>query len=261
MIENIPDTLIPAVLIALGSTLGSFLNVVAVRYISHEDIVKKPSHCTRCQRRLAWFELIPLVSFIFLRGRCRSCRQPISIQYPVIEMLAAISTLIIFSPLPASGAAMLAATLSLAAVSVLLVLAAIDSRTMILPDMFIIILTGVIVLQLLASGLFSVSSVMGAAVGASFLLLLWLLTKRQGIGLGDVKLAIPLGLLVGWPGIISLLLLAFISGGLWGMYLLALARATRKTAVPFGPFLVAAAIVCIWWPSAPAVILSALLWP
>lgn len=255
------DAISAIALLAVGASLGSFLNVVALRYISHKDIVKKPSHCPHCHRSLEWFELIPLVSFILLRGRCRSCRQPISIQYPVIEMLAAISALIIFSPLPAGSAAMLSAVLSLAAVCLLLVLAAIDSRTMILPDMFIGMLTGVIVLQLAASGMFSASRIVGAAAGAGFLLLLWLLTKRQGIGLGDIKIAVPLGLLVGWPGIISLLLLAFMSGGLWGIYLLALKGATRKTAVPFGPFLVGAAIMCIWWPSAPASILSALLWP
>lgn len=255
------DAIFTIALIALGACLGSFVNVVALRYILKEDVVKKRSHCPHCQRRLAWFELIPLVSFVALRGRCRLCHEPISLQYPVIEALTAASSLIIFSPLPVSLAGLIPPLLSLAAVCLLLILAVIDSRTMVLPDVFIMLLAAVTVLYLLITHQFALAHLVGAAVGAGFLLILWVVTRRQGIGLGDIKLGVPLGLLVGWPAVVALLLLAFVAGGVWGLYLLAFTGATRKTAVPFGPYLSAAAMASIWWPHLPSIILSLLGWP
>lgn len=256
-----PPNLIPILLAAFGACLGSFVNVVALRFITHEDIVKKRSYCPHCHRRLTWFELIPIISYILLRGRCRLCHEPISLQYPVIEALTAISAIIIFSPLPVSLAGLIPPLLSLAAVCLLLILAVIDSRTMVLPDVFIILLAGLVALQLVVTKQLNLAHLVGAAVGAGFLLILWVVTRRQGIGLGDIKLGVPLGLLVGWPAVVALLLLAFVAGGVWGLYLLAFTGATRKTAVPFGPYLSAAAMASIWWPHLPSIILSLLGWP
>lgn len=247
--------------LAVGACLGSFLNVVALRFISGEDIVKKPSHCTHCQRRLAWWELIPLISFVSLRARCRTCHQSISIQYPIVELLTAVSTLVIFSAPIAPGIPLVSAILSLVIVCLLLILAVIDARTMILPDIFIGLLTAAVILQLLVARNFPITHLLGAAAITGFLSLLWILTNKRGIGLGDVKIGAPLGLLVGWPGIVSLILVAFMAGGTWGMYLLATKQATRKTAVPFGPFLAGAALLFILWPTGPAVILELLGWP
>ncbi len=255
------DAISAVALLALGACLGSFLNVVALRFISREDIVRKPSHCPHCQRRLAWFELIPLISFMLLRGRCRTCHKDISVQYPVVELLTAVSTLILFTPIPATSGSFFTALSSVVIICLLLVMSVIDSRTMILPDLFIILLSGVVAVQLFIHKNFSAAHLVGLIVGAGFLLLLWILTRQQGIGLGDVKLGAPLGLLAGWPAIISVLLVAFMAGGIWGMYLLAFKGATRKTAVPFGPFLAAAAILFVLWPSGPVRILNLLGWP
>lgn len=237
----------PVLLFVIGAIVGSFLNVVALRSMTKEDIIAKPSHCPHCQRRLAWFELIPILSFIFLRGRCSSCGQAISIQYPLIEGLTGLAAVLIFTTAPL---VVPSASLIFIAVCLLVVLSVIDSRTLLLPDRFITILLAVALIKqaINPSSEILITSFWGIAIGAGFLLLVWLITRGSGIGLGDVKLMVPVGILLGM-NVVWVLLLAFIAGGLWGIYLLAARQATPKTAVPFGPFLAAAAIVCLVIPS------------
>jgi len=213
-------------------------------------------------------DIIPILSYIFLRGHCRSCRAKISPQYPLIELAGGISALIILFPLLTMNLNSAAgAILDLVIVITLIVLFTIDLRTLLLPDKYIIFLTVVVVARLLTTHysllttnyqLFT-TTLLGAAIGSGLLGLLWLITRGRGLGLGDVKLMIPLGLLFGYIDTAWLLLTAFFIGGLLAAGLLAAKKVTMKTAVPFGPFLAGAAILFILWPDLPRLLTTLIL--
>lgn len=271
-----------------GAALGSFLNVVILRYPTRP--LTGRSHCPRCHRQLTAWDLIPVLSWIILRGQCRHCHTPISIQYPVVELLSAVAAVLLTRSAIFYQVNPLLVTLEFLVVLTLMVLFAIDLRTMLLPDTFIFILTALVLLVIFSHvlpvlslqnyqpsfssdhslSLFNkinleppsafraslYSALSGAFLGAGLLLLLWLLTSKQGIGFGDVKLMVPLGLLFGPVNTILLLFVAFICGGFVGTYLLVTKQATLKTAVPFGPFLAGAAIIFILFPRIPTYLLS-----
>lgn len=227
----------------IGLAAGSFLNVLIIRFEREGADVTGRSRCPACRQVLRWWEMIPVVSYLVLRGRCHRCRAPISPQYPLVEIIVAAFWVFAWPDI-----------LTAAIMTTLLLLLVIDTRTMLLPDVYIVWLSVFVLLKLWSSpGLLSSGSAIGALVGAGFLLLLWTVTSGRGLGFGDVKIMIPLGLLLGWMGAVTLLFLAFVSGGLLGAVLLATKRATLKTAVPFGPFLIAAALLLIALPHlAPA---------
>ena len=234
----------------LGLAVGSFLNVLIIRFDREGARLTDRSLCPACGRKLLWWEILPVLSYLTLRGRCRSCRSPISPQYPLVEIIVAIFWVFAWPDV-----------LTSAIMSVLLLLMIIDIRAMLLPDIYVIWLSLLVLLKLwLSPELLSPASFLGVLVGAGFLLLLWLITRGRGIGFGDVKIMIPLGLLLGWSGAATLLLFAFIGGGLVGAALLAGKLATLKTAVPFGPFLIVAALVLIVAPGLAPAFLSFLVY-
>lgn len=218
------------------------------------------SACPHCQRTLRWWELVPLISFTLLQGCCRRCRAPLSLQYPIIEFTMGVLTLFILWPTAAvsSGSALALGFMNLAIISCLVVLFVIDLYTFLLPDFFISLLGALVIVRYLLdpNHLSLTLLIFGAAVGSGALFLLWLLTKKRGIGLGDVKLLIPLGLLFGVSQVVFLLWLAFIVGGVVSIGLLWSGRATMKTAVPFGPFLTGSAVLLLLFPQTDALFLS-----
>lgn len=271
-------------LFSFGAVIGSFLNVVILRFIAGEEIVRKRSHCPACRHELTWYELIPILSFVLQRGRCRSCRAMISVQYPVVEFVSGILLTTLLIPLPYSPAGTLGSALLFTVISLLIVMFVIDLKTFLLPDVFVILLGIVVIAWTLVpyaarvfypfaediivgndpmhvfAELDMLSRISGAAVGGGFLFSLWLITRGRGIGLGDVKLAIPLGFLFGPQGSATLLFIAFIIGGLVAVYLLLMKKAKPKTPIPFGPFLCGTSIVLLIWPMMMD-ILWHLIWP
>lgn len=238
------------ILFALGVALGSFLNVVILRSpeIGQGRGLLNRSRCPHCGQTLRWWELVPIFSFLALGGRCARCQAPISIQYPAVELAMGVAAVALADPI------------LIAIAATLLVLLVIDWRTMLLPDRFIWLLAGLVAVRLVTRQPIGwLEAVAGVGVGAGFLLGLWAASRGRGIGLGDVKLLAPLGALFGPWGAGTLLLLAFWSGGLVALYLLASGRAGLKTAIPFGPFLIGAALLLMLWPTLPEQ-LYALLW-
>lgn len=233
-----------------GAVVGSFLNVVILRYLSGENIVSDRSRCPRCRQVLRWWELIPLLSFAMLGGKCARCHKKISVQYPIVEAATAVAFMLAVSGQPRSWL-LLAPALTI--ICVLIVLFVIDLYEKILPNIFLFVLTGAVLARLAQTRSFQIS---GLLLGVGFLGLLWLGTKviygRPGIGEGDVLLMIPLGLLFSWQATAVLLFLAFIVGGLVGLALLATKKVSMKTAIPFGPFLCGAAILLLLFPRIPA---------
>src|SRR3989344_4983533 len=197
---------------AFGAALGSFLNVVIMRYPAEAPTGR--SHCPHCGKTLPWPELAPLISFAWQRGRCRRCRHQLSWQYPLVEGVMGLITLALFMPVPEDPLAFALASLAAAISALLIVLFVIDLRTMFLPDIFIFLLAlfvaAHVALRITSYGLPVTSSLWGAAIGTGFLALLWAGTAGRGIGLGDVKLMLPLGAFFGPIDTAFLLLTAFI---------------------------------------------------
>ncbi len=225
-------------LFLLGLGAGSFLNVLALRYkpggwIFTRDILSGRSHCPICQKQLRWYELIPILSFAIQLGQCRHCHQRISRQYPIVEILSGLT--FVLAPIYADPA-----PIWIFVVLTLILIALIDYRLSIIPDQLNLFLA---VLGLASVGL---ESIWGVTFGAGLFGLIILLTKRKGMGMGDLKLAAALGFLFGWPKIILIAGLAFVIGGLWAAALLLAKKKSLKDAIPFGPFLAIAAVVVIF---------------
>jgi prepilin signal peptidase PulO-like enzyme (type II secretory pathway) len=226
-----------------GLACGSFFTVAVSRWPRGESLVRPRSHCTGCQRTLAVRELIPVLSWLVQRGHCRGCGSRIGWRYPVIELTSGILAAASIAAFGPTWRGLAAALLALALVPVVVI----DLEHRLIPD--------VIVLPTAALGLAAAAladparwwvPAVAAGAAAGFLLLLWLVYP-SGMGLGDVKLALLLGAVLG-ASVIPALALAFGAGAILGLALLVrLGRRARKIAVPFGPFLAAGALVALFW--------------
>ena len=227
----------------MGAVFGSFLNVVTYRLPRHESVVTPASHCTRCGTPVKPYDNIPILSWLLLRGHCRGCGEPISVRYPLVEALTA--TLCVGAVLVHHSAASIA--LSIALILLLVPAAVIDLEHRIIPNRITalgVVLALVIGLTLDPAG--EPQRLIAAASAGGFLLVA-ALAYPGGMGMGDVKLAGMMGLFLG-SAVAPALLIALITGVLLGAGVIARkgARAGRKTAIPFGPFLSLGALVAIY---------------
>lgn len=241
-----------AVAIVAGLILGSFLNVCIARLPRHESIVKPRSHCLACGIQIRASDNIPLLSWINLRGRCRHCRQPISIQYPLVEL----GTTLLFCGCVFQTAATWQTILDAAACFFLLGLLAMDWQTMLLPDSFT--LTGLalaFVLQVCAPGLhdrayIAWKTLAEAALAAALLLIVlciyWLVRRRQGIGWGDVKLLAMIAAFLGLPSALFAYFFGVVGAAAFAVILIARRRARGFDRIPFGTFLAGAGILAVF---------------
>jgi leader peptidase (prepilin peptidase)/N-methyltransferase len=227
----------------LGAIFGSFLNVVAYRLPRHESLIAPSSRCPKCGTPVKPYDNIPIVSWLLLRGHCRSCAAPISPRYPLVEALTA--ALCVGAVLVHSSAVGIAMSLTL----ILLVVPAamIDLEHRIIPNKLTAL--GAVVALVLGTALDPAGEperLLAAAAAGGFLLVA-ALAYPGGMGMGDVKLAAVLGLLLG-RAVAPALLIALLSGVVVGIFVMARkgAHAGRKTAVPFGPFLALGALVAVF---------------
>jgi len=253
-------------LFVFGIAMGSFLNVVATRYdgehfLFSNKLIGGRSRCEQCKETLRWFELVPLFSFMAQGARCRRCQARLSSQYPIVELLS--GTVFVFVPLvlgvghtlgigAIAGAPLaLLAALWIAVFEALLVMALIDIRLGIIPDEINIFLVIVGVLFLLIPVPLTIIAIIPkiiSALGAgAFFALLIAVTRGKGMGMGDLKLAIPLGLLFGWPEIVLVLMAAFVIGAVVGLVAVARGTNSMKGTLPFGPFLALGAVTAFFW--------------
>ena len=231
------------VVTSLGICVGSFLNVVIYRLPRGESIATGRSHCTLCGKVIAWYDLLPVVSYLLLGGKCRHCKAVISWRYPLVECLTAglfLALYLHFGWHPTLLKYLFLAAL-LAAVSF------IDLEHFLIPNS--LVLAGVIFgigFGFFVHDISFWSALLGAASCSGFLLLV-ALVSRGGMGLGDVKLAVVTGLFLGWPeGLVGLLAGVF-AGGLLGIALLVTGIKGRKDPVPFGPFIALGAMIALFW--------------
>lgn len=255
---------IPAVILFIfGTAVGSFLNVIIYRTRLGETWIKGRSRCDDCKKTIAWYDNVPLLSYVLLGAKCRFCKKPLSISHPVVEGLTGILFVwwyvagFLFFQLSQQPFNVLQPLFWLAVGLILLVITIVDLREMIIPDSAVValfILTLLYRLGLTAVGVMQVADLRNALVSmvlaGLFFFLLWLGTKGRGMGFGDVKLAFPLALLLGWPKVLVWIFLAFTIGAVVGVVLMALGRVKFKQAVPFGPFLVLGTLLSLIWGDA-----------
>ncbi|OGZ32672.1 MAG: hypothetical protein A3H02_01235 [Candidatus Niyogibacteria bacterium RIFCSPLOWO2_12_FULL_41_13] len=218
-----------------GLILGSFANLIIFRLHTGEKILFARSKCLNCRKTLKWFELIPVASFIFQKGRCRNCETRLSLQYPAVELLSGLLFLFIWLKFLTYSPEFF---FSLAFWFFLLLASIYDLKHQILPEEFIL---SALILAISAKffffkDIFFPSFATGFAIFA-FFVLLWFITKKQGIGFGDAKMALALGIFLGFPKAVFGLIFSFWLGALVGIYLILFKKAGMKTPIPFGPFL------------------------
>ncbi len=227
----------------LGAIVGSFLNVVAYRLPRRESLVTPASHCPNCDTPVKPYDNIPILSWLLLRGHCRSCAQPISPRYPLVEAVTA--ALCVGAVLVHHSASSIA--LSIALILIVVPAALIDLEHRIIPNKITALGGAVALLIGLALDPSGEPSRLIAAGAAGGFLLLAALAYPGGMGMGDVKLAGVMGLFLG-AAVAPAVLIALLSGVLLGAVIIARkgAQAGRKTAVPFGPFLALGALLAVF---------------
>ena len=257
--DGSPLTIVLVVLAGLfGLIIGSFLNVVVWRLPRGESLSHPGSACPHCGHPIRWWDNIPLISWLVLRGRCRDCSGPIATRYPLVELgtglsFAGVSWWLLVTQateLPVAAFVLVAiAYLYLAAISVALALIDLDTHK--LPNALVLpsYVVGAVLFGAAAIVSGDLGSLVGAALGMTVMFAAYLIMAfvyPAGMGLGDVKLAGVLGLYLGWLGWGAVAVgafAAFVLGGLYSIVLLALRRANRKSGIPFGPWMLIGAWV------------------
>lgn len=251
---SLPSWLLTAYALILGLCVGSFLNVVVARLPHGKSLVRPPSACPQCGRNIRWYENIPVLSFLALRGRCRGCRTAISVRYPVIELLVG---MLFLATAARFGWSWLLVLRDWPFVALLVAISFIDLEHRIIPDS--LSLSGLVIGLATAwavPGLGEMNALLGAALGfGAFYLLSYLyqrFTGRMGLGGGDVKLLAMIGAFVGPSGVFLTIFISSISGSLIGIgWALSQSRgkpgvgpraALMTVAIPYGPFLVLGAL-------------------
>ncbi len=218
--------------IVYGIIIGSFLNVCIYRIPLKQDIVYTSSHCMNCGTKVKWYDLIPVVSYLVLAGKCRTCKTKLSKQYPLIELLNGAAYLGIFHYLGLSYEAGMMCVLF----SVLLVITLIDIRYKIIPNSILIFLMIVGIVYVVLVDQKFISSIIGFFAVSLILFLIAVISNGQ-MGGGDIKLMAVCGFIIGWQKILVALLIGSVFGSIIGITLILLKINKKKQQIPFGPYL------------------------
>lgn len=231
----------------MGAVVGSFLSAVALRLPRGEDIVWRRSHCPQCLHALGPRELVPLVSFLVQRGRCRHCGARLSRRYPFLEGMSAalfVLTLMVCGATTSLSCETFPLPVWWFFLSVLLLVAVIDYTHLLVPEG---VVGGTFLIALLGRGIFAPATIMSAlaaaALGGGLFWAIVKLSRERWMGMGDAYVGALLGIVLGWPVIVVALISASLLGGLWGVGLLLLKQKALGDEVPFVPFLAAGGVV------------------
>ncbi len=245
--------MIAALVFIFGLIIGSFLNAVIYRLAHQKSPLRGRSLCPHCKHTLSFFDLVPVVSFIALRGRCRYCNRPISWQYPLVELVTALSFTGVYLRLSSQSntfSETILQTILFASYSAfLIVIFAYDLKHYLILDAVIVPAVVVSLLGNLYLGE-PVLKMLGAALLASgFFAIQFILSKGRWIGGGDIRLGFLMGIMVSWPNILVALLIAYMVGSAVGLTLIALGRMKLDSKVPFGTFLTVASYLTLLYGS------------
>ncbi len=235
-----------------GLSLGSFLNVCIYRIPEKKSIINPPSSCTACGNRIRFYDNIPLISYIILRGRCRQCGTNISIKYPLIELVTGLLSLALITRYNLLNNSLDRYFIYLLFISALIVISFIDLKHQIIPDR--ISISGIIaglVISFFSSHLEWYDSLAGIIAGGGslylFAFIFEFLTKKEGMGGGDIKLLAMIGAWMGWRSIPFIILSSSLIGTILGTIALLLSKKGLRTRIPFGPFLALGALLCLFF--------------
>jgi leader peptidase (prepilin peptidase)/N-methyltransferase len=244
----------------LGAAVGSFINVLIDRTMLGEDWVRGRSHCDNCHKELKWYDMIPVLSFIYFRGKSRCCRVPLTYRYPIVEILVGVLFVwwiavgfwffqLVNAPLIVIQPAFWLMTGVLLAI---LALADLFYGVVLMPVVWLgTIITIIYRLVLWNYGAYQSSDLLLSILLATsffvFFYLLWKITKGKGMADGDMYVAMYMGLLLGWPKGLVAMMLSFVLGAIEGVFLILAKISGRKDSVPFVPFIIAAMVISLLW--------------
>lgn len=246
------ETLTPVFVALFGMVWGSFLNVVIYRVPRRRNIVFPPSACGSCGTRIRPLDNIPILSFLILRGRCRTCGASFGASHVIVEILTPLAFVLLALRFGLSAHFFASALFT----SALIVLGFIDFFHKILPDAITLpgAAAGLAYAFVRRDGLTFLQALLGAAVGAGFLLLIygayWLLRRKEGLGLGDATMMLMVGAFLGWLPALLVIVLASLAGSIVGLALIWIKKKDLQYALPYGTFLAPAAFVVLMWGDA-----------
>jgi leader peptidase (prepilin peptidase)/N-methyltransferase len=240
---------INAVLIfILGLIVGSFSNVCIYRIPKNESIIYPASHCPKCSSPIKPIDNVPILSYVLLKGRCRNCKNKISIQYPSVELLTGLIYLIIYLIYGLNIQTLIYIILS----SALIIIAFIDLNEQVIPE--VISLPGIvigIILSVFVPYISLINSALGIVIGGGIILVIRLagslIFKKESMGIGDIELTAMIGAFLGWRYITISLFLGFFLGALAGIFLIILKIKSREDSLPFGPFIILGSFITLLW--------------
>jgi len=231
----------------LGAVIGSFLNVCIYRIPRSMSIVFPGSQCPNCKASIPFYDNIPILSYLFLKGKCRFCHNPISLRYPIVEFINMFFYILLFYKFGAS----LATVVYCIFVSLLIVISFIDLDFRIIPDSLSI--SGIIMgflSSFFLDGMTPIQSLLGILIGGGFLFAVAVIyekvTHKEGMGGGDIKLIAMIGAFTGWHGIPFVILASSFVGAALGIIYIIVEKKDTKFAIPFGPFLSLGAVLYIF---------------
>lgn len=235
-----------------GASIGSFLNVLIDRLPSGESINGR-SHCDFCGKKIAWYDLFPIISFIFLKAKSRCCKKKLSFQYPLIEIVTGLVFIFItnkFTAVDLRHAVIFLSFLGIA--SSLIVVFVSDLKYHLISDYILISLFIFSLPAILLNSKGDLLSLFAYSIASGLIVsfpiwLIYFISKERAMGLGDVYLAAIMGFLLGWEKGLLALYVAFITGAIFGLILIAIKNKKLKSKVAFGPFLVIGTITMLFW--------------
>jgi len=237
-----------------GLIIGSFLNALIWRLHSGESMLER-SKCPKCGHIIAWYDNIPVLSYLFLAGKCRGCKTRISFQYPLVELVVGLLFLLAFYnlPLPAGegwgeGASLLITLFrDFFLISVMTIVFIYDLRWYLILDVVTLPAIGVLLVTNLILGMSWQNLLISGIIGGGFFLAQFLISRGKWIGGGDIRLGVLMGVALGWPMILTALMLAYVAGSVVGIFLIIFSKKKWNSQVPFGVFLSTATIVTLFW--------------
>ena len=239
------------IIFVIGLCIGSFIDCLVWRLNRKKTILGR-SICPQCKKKIAWYDNIPLISFIILRGRCRHCKKKISFQYPLVELATGILFVIVWLRLNNTSDFVLQTSYllllrDLIFISILIVIFIYDLRWYLILDIITVPAMALALVLNFFLGFNCLNLLIAAAIGGGFFLLQYVVSRGKWIGGGDIRLGVLMGLMLGYPQIIVALMLAYILGSIVGIMLLAAKKKQWSSQIPFGAFLSAATVVVLLW--------------
>ena len=230
-------------LFLLGSILGSFYNVVGLRIPQDQSIVKPRSHCSSCGRTLTALDMVPVFSWLFLRGKCRNCGTKVSVIYPLIELATGLLFMLAFYQLGLTRELVVALTF----ISLLIIIIVSDLTYMIIPDKVLLFFAPIFIIQRIFIPLDPWwDFIVGAVIGFVLLLLIAMISKG-GMGGGDIKLFLVIGIILGLKLTLITLMLAAFLGAIYGVIGMLMGKYKKKQEIPFGPFIAIGALLSYFY--------------